>query len=75
MRLGTFCDRLVRNDMDRNRLVCDVIDRVPALGYRAAALRQAMRDALIDHRRHITEHGIDPPAILDWVWSLSATPP
>ncbi len=68
-------DMLVRNDMDRYHLVCDVIDRVPALGYRAAALRQAMRDALIDHRHHITEHGIDPPSILDWVWSLSATPP
>ena len=62
-------DMLVRNDMDRFHLVCDAIDRVPALGSRAASLRQAMRDRLIEHRAYITEHGEDPPDIRDWTWT------
>ena len=62
-------DMLVRNDMDRCHLVCDAIDRVPALGSRAASLRQAMRDRLIEHRAYITEHGEDPPDIRDWTWT------
>lgn len=62
-------DMLVRNDMDRYHLVCDVIDRVPTLGYRAATLRQSMRDALIEHRQFITQHGVDPASIRNWSWS------
>ncbi len=61
-------DMAVRNDIDRFHLVCDAIDRVPTLGSRAAALRQAMRDRLIEHRAYITRHGEDPPDIRDWTW-------
>src|SRR5262245_18283683 len=59
----------VLNDTDRFHLVEDVIDRVPALGARAAYAKQAIRDQLIDHRRYICEHGEDRPEIRDWVWS------
>jgi len=31
----------------------DVIDRVPKLGYRAAHLRQRMRDKLTEHAHYI----------------------
>jgi xylulose-5-phosphate/fructose-6-phosphate phosphoketolase len=62
-------DMLVRNDMDRYHLVCDVIDRVPSLGSRAASLRQAMRDRLIEHRAYIVEHGEDPQDIQEWTWT------
>lgn len=61
-------DMAVRNDLDRFHLVIDVIDRVPGLGPRAAHLRQAMRDKLIDHREYIERHGQDMPEILDWRW-------
>jgi xylulose-5-phosphate/fructose-6-phosphate phosphoketolase len=61
-------DMLVRNDMDRYHLVCDVIDRVPSLGARAASLRQAMQHARLDHRAYILEHGEDPPELRDWTW-------
>ena len=61
-------DMAVLNDMDRYHLVIDVIDRVPGLGQRAAHLRQAMRDKLIDHREYIERHGQDMPEILDWRW-------
>jgi len=61
-------DMVARNDMDRYRLVMDVIDRVPGLGSRGAHVRQEMQDRRIDHRRWITEHGEDPPEITDWTW-------
>ncbi len=60
---------LVRNDMDRFHLVMDVIDRVPTLGYRAAHVKQAMRDKRIEHRAYITTYGQDLPEIREWTWS------
>ncbi len=61
-------DMAVLNDLDRFHLVADVIDRVPTLGYRAAHLRQHMRDKLIEHREYIERHGQDMPEILEWQW-------
>jgi xylulose-5-phosphate/fructose-6-phosphate phosphoketolase len=61
----------VRNDLDRFHLVIDVIDRVPTLGYKAAHLRQLMRDKLIEHRQYIERHGQDMPEILTWQWPVS----
>ena len=62
-------DMVVRNDLDRYHLVNDVIDRVPALGYRAADLKQLMRDKLIEHARYIVETGEDLPEVRDWRWA------
>ncbi|WP_028926351.1 phosphoketolase family protein [Pseudonocardia acaciae] len=61
-------DMLVQNDMDRFRLVIDVIDRVPGLGTRAARVRQDMVDARARHHGWIREHGEDLPEVRDWVW-------
>ncbi|MFB6810735.1 phosphoketolase [Streptomyces sp. NPDC056387] len=61
-------DMVVRNDMDRYRLVMDVIDRVPGLAGRAEGLRQAMDDQRIRHHGWIREHGTDLPEIADWSW-------
>jgi len=61
-------DMVVRNDMDRFHLVEDVIDRVPGLGYRAAYLKQAMRDKRIEHRQYIRRYGEDMPEVRDWKW-------
>jgi xylulose-5-phosphate/fructose-6-phosphate phosphoketolase len=61
-------DMVMRNDLDRFHLVMDVIDRVPGLGSRAAALRQQMVDARVEARAHAREHGDDPAEIRDWIW-------
>ncbi|GGV00106.1 putative phosphoketolase [Streptomyces litmocidini] len=62
-------DMVVRNDLDRYRLVMDVIDRVPGLGVRAVGVRQAMADARARHHSWIREHGTDMPEVTDWTWS------
>jgi xylulose-5-phosphate/fructose-6-phosphate phosphoketolase len=61
-------DMVVLNEMDRFHLVQDVIDRLPQLGARAAYAKQAIRDALLDHKTYIAEHGEDHPFVLSWRW-------
>ena len=61
-------DMVMLNDLDRFRLVIDVLDRVPGLEARTAALRQQMVDARLDARRYGREHGEDPPEIAQWLW-------
>ncbi|WP_033823940.1 phosphoketolase [Kitasatospora sp. MBT63] len=59
-------DMVVRNDLDRYRLVMDVIDRVPGLAVRAAGVRQQMADQRSRHHDWIREHGTDLPEVADW---------
>ncbi len=61
-------DMVMMNDLDRYRLVMDVIDRVPSLGSRAAVLRQDMADRRQAARAYTREHGEDDPAIAGWTW-------
>jgi xylulose-5-phosphate/fructose-6-phosphate phosphoketolase len=61
-------DMVVLNEMDRFHLVGDVIDRLPQLGSRAAYAKQAIRNALIEHRQYINQSGEDHPHVLGWRW-------
>jgi len=61
-------DMVVRNDLDRFHLVIDVIDRVPGLGSRVAALRQHLVDERVRANAYAREHGEDPPEIAGWTW-------
>jgi xylulose-5-phosphate/fructose-6-phosphate phosphoketolase len=62
-------DMVVRNRLDRFHLVADVVDRVPGLRNRAAYVKQAMRDKLIEHGQYIVAHGNDMPEVRDWRWA------
>ena len=64
-------DMVVMNDMDRYKLVMDVIDRVPGLATRAAVVRQQMVDKRAVHHRYVREHGEDLPEVRDWTWPQS----
>jgi xylulose-5-phosphate/fructose-6-phosphate phosphoketolase len=61
-------DMVMMNDLDRFRLVIDVIDRVPALQGSAAHLRQEMADARLRARAYTRAHGEDDPDITNWTW-------
>ncbi|MFC0602631.1 phosphoketolase family protein [Streptomyces palmae] len=61
-------DMVVSNDLDRYRLVMDVIDRVPRLAVRAAAVRQAMEDVRHRHHDWVRAHGVDLPEVAEWSW-------
>ena len=61
-------DMTVLNNLDRFDLVCDVMDRVPTIGARAAYVKQAMRDRLAEHHAYVIERGEDMPEIRGWRW-------
>ncbi|HEY1315765.1 MAG TPA: phosphoketolase family protein [Gaiella sp.] len=61
-------DMVMLNDLDRYRLVVDVVDRVPGLAASAAHLRDEMEQARLAARAWTREHGEDLPAIRDWTW-------
>jgi xylulose-5-phosphate/fructose-6-phosphate phosphoketolase len=67
-------DMVMLNDIDRFRLVIDVIDRVPGLGPQAAHVRQLMADERLRHRQYTREVGDDMPDVRDWTWG-SVEPP
>jgi xylulose-5-phosphate/fructose-6-phosphate phosphoketolase len=62
-------DMVMMNDLDRFHLVIDVIDRVPGLGQRAAALRQQMVDRRLACRAWTRATGEDHPDVAEWRWS------
>ena len=66
---STPFDMVVMNELDRFHLVIDVVDRVPQLRSKAAYIKQAMRDKLIDHHLYVREYGEDMPEIRAWRWA------
>ncbi len=56
--------------MTANTLTPDLLRRMDAY-WRAAYLKQAMADKLVEHKQYIDEHGQDLPGIRNWKWSQS----
>ena len=69
--ISTAFDMTVMNGLDRFHLVGDVVDRLPQLGGKAAYVKQAMRDKLVDHKEYICRYGEDMPEIRDWKWTVT----
>ncbi len=65
-------DMAMMNNLDRYHLVMDVIDRVPGLGAKQAAVRQDMQDARLRARQYTREHGEDTPEVAQWSWEGAA---
>ena len=63
-------DMVVMNDLDRFHLANDVLDRLPALGAKAAYTKQWLQNKLIDHKAYINIHGEDMHEILNWKWDI-----
>jgi len=61
-------DMVVRNDLDRFQLVCDVMKHLPQYSHRAAYIQQHMQDKRVEHRQYIEQYGEDMPEIQDWRW-------
>jgi xylulose-5-phosphate/fructose-6-phosphate phosphoketolase len=66
--ITTPFDMTVLNEMDRFHLAMDAVDRLPQIGGKAAYIKQACRDKLIEHSEYIRVHGEDMPEIRDWTW-------
>ncbi|MCU1527135.1 MAG: phosphoketolase [Frondihabitans sp.] len=66
-------DMVMLNDLDRYRLVMDVLDRVPGLAAKEGQLRQKMQDGRIRARAYTREHGEDSPEVADWTWQTTPT--
>jgi xylulose-5-phosphate/fructose-6-phosphate phosphoketolase len=62
-------DMVMLNDLDRYRIVIDVIERVPDLAATASATRDRMLQARDQARAWTRAHGDDIPEVRDWVWS------
>ena len=67
-------DMVMLNDLDRYRLVIDVLDRVPGLAARQATLRQDMQDARLAARAYTRTHGEDIGEVAAWRWDQTAGP-
>ncbi len=65
-------DMTVINRLDRFNLAIDVIDRVPRLRSASGAVREHLKNKLIEHRIYVRSHGEDLPEIRDWQWSPMA---
>ena len=66
--ITTPFDMTVLNELDRFHLVMDTIDRLPQTGVKGAALKQQLKNKLVEHKGYINKHGQDMPEIRDWKW-------
>jgi xylulose-5-phosphate/fructose-6-phosphate phosphoketolase len=66
--INTPMELAIENEIDRFSLAIDVINRVPRLHIAGAHAREELRSRQIECRHYAHEHGVDMPAIQNWVW-------
>ena len=72
--INTPLELAMNNQIDRFNLVMDVIDRVPALGSRAAHIKERMKESILTNRAYAHQHGIDAEQVTNWRWDLGSAP-
>lgn len=66
--IDTPLELAIRNGTDRFSLAIDAIDRIPGLGNKAAATREALLNEQITARNYAFHEGMDPEELTKWVW-------
>jgi xylulose-5-phosphate/fructose-6-phosphate phosphoketolase len=66
--INTPLELAMLNETSRFHLVIDVIDQVPKLRTKAAHLKEAMKNAIIENMNYAHEQGTDRPEIVNWTW-------
>jgi xylulose-5-phosphate/fructose-6-phosphate phosphoketolase len=66
--IDTPLELAIRNQTDRFSLAMDAIDRMPKLGNKGAAAREALLDEQIRARNYAFHEGIDPKELTTWKW-------
>jgi len=61
-------DMCVLNEIDRFKLVIDVVERTPGLAARAGRVVEAMGAKHAEHRHYISQRGTDMPEVSGWTW-------
>ncbi|GGG93085.1 phosphoketolase [Silvibacterium dinghuense] len=65
-------DMCVLNDLDRFRLVLDVVLRTPSLTHLREETTQWFYSKRQDHKLYVSQYGEDMPEVRDWRWSGKA---
>ena len=66
--IDTPLELAIRNKTDRFSLAMDALDRMPHLGNRGGAAREALLDEQIKARNSAFHEGIDPKELREWKW-------
>lgn len=66
--IDTPLELAIRNGTDRFSLAIAAIDRLPSLGNRGSATREALLDEQITARNYAFHEGMDPEVLTKWEW-------
>lgn len=66
--INTPLELAMLNQTDRFNLAIDVIDRVPKLRVAGAAVKEWLKNQIIENINYAYEHGADKAEITEWKW-------
>ncbi|KAF2739497.1 phosphoketolase [Polyplosphaeria fusca] len=66
--IDTPLELAIRNGTDRFSLAMDAIDRLPMLGNKGSAAREALRNEQIKAANYAFFEGVDPEELTKWSW-------
>jgi xylulose-5-phosphate/fructose-6-phosphate phosphoketolase len=66
--VNTPMELAIQNQIDRFNLVIDVIDRLPLLGEKGAAVRKLMQEKISQAVSYAHQEGDDQEELSEWRW-------